>query len=46
MITKEGKQAHALVQELEIGARKVCVNNKLHRNLDYYLWKPQNIYYE
>ena len=28
---------NALVQELEIGARKVCVNNKLHRNLDYYL---------
>ena len=40
------KQADILVQELQIGGSKIYVNNKLHRNLDYYLWKLQNINYE
>ncbi len=40
------KQAYFLVHELKIGESEVYVNNKLHRNLDYYLWKLQNINYE
>ena len=37
------KQADILVQELQIGGSKIYVNNKLHRNLDYYLLRPQTI---
>ena len=41
------KQADILVHELKIGGSKICVNNKLHRNLDYHPWKLQNgMYYE
>ena len=40
------KQAYLLLHELKIGESKVYVNNKLHRNLDYYFCKPQTIYHE
>ena len=40
------KQAYLLVHEFKIEGSKICVKNKLHRNLDYYFCKPQTMYYE
>ena len=37
---------HLPIEESKIIVSKACVNNKLHRFLDYYFCKPQDIYYE